>query len=196
MMITEKHEYWHQSSITLPQVRVDSMMKVAEIEEAEKQKMRNKYVIDAPLFFSFLFYSLVSVLISFSSPHWQSTQHTSSPSPSPLVFFLILSPFPSLSPFPFYFHAISYFLSLPLFFSSFIYSCILTFWICFYLLLLLLFFPSLSFFHTTHPLSSHLASTSTLISIWLYISKPSILSHLIIFLFLYLPFIYFEGVRR
>ena len=31
------------------QVRVDSMTKVAEIEEAEKQKMRNKYEIHTPI---------------------------------------------------------------------------------------------------------------------------------------------------
>ena len=36
-------------SLLILQVRVDSMMKVAEIEEAEKQKMRNKYVINLPL---------------------------------------------------------------------------------------------------------------------------------------------------
>ena len=84
-------------SLCLTQVRVDSMMKVAEIEEAEKQKMRNKYVLRyiffrpyAPSSFLFTYYDWVSLSLYFifsGAMHYSHRDFYHSPRTFPFYMF-------------------------------------------------------------------------------------------------------------
>ena len=84
-------------------VRVDSMMKVAEIEEAEKQKMRNKYVLSLIFFHSEISHLSISVLLP-SCPFSHSPCltlflfYTHTISPSPCLSHLLYSSIPTWSP--------------------------------------------------------------------------------------------------